>query len=447
MVDIEPPKDLVCPIGMELMQDPVIAADGSSYERANIEQWLQEHDTSPVTNEPLTHKNLVPNRNLRGSIEDWQRMHLKIIPRQSLEPAGDFTTNPAARQIGVGSFKRVFEANYTRPAPGGGSETRKVAVLLINSGECEAEIATFIKIGAHPNLVEFIGQCDEPQLKHRLLVCEFAEFGSLDAALDAERVPNISACITIQHKKTMMQQIAFGMAHLNEKGFVHRDLALRNVLLFGFKADDLEVTLVKVCDYGLTVQRDGRSYRRVEGRDVPTRYFPPEALENESFSEKSDVWAFGVTAWELLTNARIMPYFDTPEAELVMFVVGGGRLQRPGHGDMKQYGDSPESLWKIVESCWSSKKADRPTFNRLHVSLGTCSVVDEPQGVPEPEEPIERVMQWPGCLQVCPWGVPQTLSEATNRCSLARCGCDLILVRAPAGGGHLQHLDEIQPAG
>jgi hypothetical protein len=53
------------------MTDPVTTADGHTYERKAIEQWLQEHNTSPLTNQPLEHKNLVPAIALRQAIEDF----------------------------------------------------------------------------------------------------------------------------------------------------------------------------------------------------------------------------------------------------------------------------------------------------------------------------------------------------------------------------------------
>lgn len=45
--------------------DPVRAADGRAYERAAIEQWLATHDTSPMTNEPMPHRRLVPDPELK----------------------------------------------------------------------------------------------------------------------------------------------------------------------------------------------------------------------------------------------------------------------------------------------------------------------------------------------------------------------------------------------
>lgn len=52
----------------ELMRDPVIAADGFTYERSAIEDWLSRKGTSPMTNEPLEHLFLIPNRALRNTI-------------------------------------------------------------------------------------------------------------------------------------------------------------------------------------------------------------------------------------------------------------------------------------------------------------------------------------------------------------------------------------------
>ena len=53
------------------MVDPVIAADGFSYERSAIERWFRAKRTSPQTNAPLASTALVPNIALRGLIEGF----------------------------------------------------------------------------------------------------------------------------------------------------------------------------------------------------------------------------------------------------------------------------------------------------------------------------------------------------------------------------------------
>ncbi len=67
---------MFCPITTELMVDPVVTADGHTYEREAIEQWLTRKSTSPLTGEPLAHTMLTPNHALRGSIRALSRKSL-----------------------------------------------------------------------------------------------------------------------------------------------------------------------------------------------------------------------------------------------------------------------------------------------------------------------------------------------------------------------------------
>lgn len=64
------PDEYLCPITRQIMTDPVIAADGFSYERTSIQSWLRTgNHTSPMTNAPLAHTNLTPNRSLKQIIQ------------------------------------------------------------------------------------------------------------------------------------------------------------------------------------------------------------------------------------------------------------------------------------------------------------------------------------------------------------------------------------------
>jgi hypothetical protein len=57
-----------CPISLEIMKDPVITADGSTFERARIEEWFRDHNTNPLTNEIVPAKTLIPNKTLKAAI-------------------------------------------------------------------------------------------------------------------------------------------------------------------------------------------------------------------------------------------------------------------------------------------------------------------------------------------------------------------------------------------
>jgi hypothetical protein len=66
-------NSFLCPIGSELMREPVMAADGHTYERVRIEEWIRrkgDSAKSPKTNERLAHTMLNKNHTLKASIDE-----------------------------------------------------------------------------------------------------------------------------------------------------------------------------------------------------------------------------------------------------------------------------------------------------------------------------------------------------------------------------------------
>ena len=67
------PENLSCPISMELMREPVLAADGFTYDRHAIAAWLARgKTTSPTTGAPLAHTHLTPNHLVKSMIAEYQ---------------------------------------------------------------------------------------------------------------------------------------------------------------------------------------------------------------------------------------------------------------------------------------------------------------------------------------------------------------------------------------
>lgn len=356
----EPPHSFLCPISHLLMRDPVQTADGQTYDRPGIERWLRTHNTSPKTGAELEHKRLTPNFALKGAIEEWEKENQLLVRREDLvleEPP-----------IGRGTFKQVFRG---RLRLAGAPASARVAVLKMRSEHGETDIKMLLKLGRHPRVVRILGQCLDGE--DRLIVTEFAERGALSDAFES-----LEGQLTLPHMLAMMQQVCQGMEHLAEMGIVHGDLAARNALLFEFQADDARATSVKISDFGLSRGVYNRSYAvGAAGEARPTRWLAREVLQQNRFSEKSDVWAFAVLCWEILTVGMI-PYYEVEEASVVQHVCDGGR---PSRAHIAAAGNScPDPLWDLMVSCWSASKSDRPTFKRLSVSLGTLDAAQEVQG-------------------------------------------------------------------
>eukprot|EP00729_Bicosta_minor_P008210 gene8210-426_t len=161
---------------------------------------------------------------------------------------------------------------------------------------------------------------------------------------------------------TLIGSVTSGMQALAAEKLIHRNLDTRNILVFAFDAADVSKTVVKVSGFGLSVHGHASTHAK------PIRYLAPESLQKGSYSEKSDVWSFGVLAWQLLTDGS-NPYYMLPEdTAVIVHVLGGGRLEQPS-----RYECPDERLWEAIESCWLVPKKYRPSFGQLSVLLGQLS--------------------------------------------------------------------------
>lgn len=265
--------------------------------------------------------------------------------------------------IGSGSFKRVYRARLSS-----GGRVASVAAMRVRPVDIVAEAAVLTHLGQHPRLVRHLGICsgfdftDIPG-NEVILVAELAPRGDLRTVVVG--MMDDEGTIPMPIKLIILQQVAAGMEALADKQLIHRDLALRNVLVFALNVDDAAVTSVKVSDFGLTVNSYTAGFKYVEGGPLPIRWLAPEALRRGRYSEKTDTWAWGVLAWELLSDGEI-PYNSIPTDEgVIQYVVGDGRLVRPTEQP------HPDWLWQIVSDCWASSPKGRPTFAALSTRLGT----------------------------------------------------------------------------
>lgn len=106
--DQRPPEHL-CPITQAVMIDPVVAADGQSYEREAISRWLVTSRKSPLSNADLDHTNLIANLSLKKMISDWRPGRQRKPSNLDAKPAADI-----AQRIKAEFEKSGFEEVYRR---------------------------------------------------------------------------------------------------------------------------------------------------------------------------------------------------------------------------------------------------------------------------------------------------------------------------------------------
>ncbi|PRP78638.1 hypothetical protein PROFUN_13512 [Planoprotostelium fungivorum] len=193
------------------------------------------------------------------------------------------------QKVGEGAYGVVWKARY---------RGNFVAMKQIKTADMEviegfmSEVELMKRLSPHPNVVSFIGFVARPLA----LITEFMEGGSLESYVI--RNPTMS----YKSRVSILKGVADGMAHLASERVLHKDLAARNVLL----SEDL---VPKVSDFGLS--------RILASEAEIHQSKSPEALRGQ-FSEKSDVWAWGVLCIEVMTGNP--PFPDLTAAEFVVKV-------------------------------------------------------------------------------------------------------------------------------
>ncbi|KAK5856378.1 hypothetical protein PBY51_007980 [Eleginops maclovinus] len=269
------------------------------------------------------------------------------------------------QEIGNGWFGQVLLSEiYTDP---GGA---RVVVKELKANASAKEQNDFLQQGdpyrvlQHPNILQCLGQCVEAI--PFLLVFEYCEMGDLRGFLSQQDWMFRNA--ELLQLQRMACEIAAGVTHLHKHNFLHSDLALRNCYLTG----DLTV---KVGDYGIGPYRYKEDYIITED-DVfaPLRWLAPELVGERhggvitmEQTKPSNVWALGVTLWELFENA-VQPYPHLSDREVLHHVIKEQQVKL-----FKPQLDLPYSdRWhEVLQFCWLSpdKRATAEEVHRLLIYL------------------------------------------------------------------------------
>ncbi|KAM9424619.1 tyrosine-protein kinase receptor TYRO3 isoform 2-T2 [Pholidichthys leucotaenia] len=265
------------------------------------------------------------------------------------------------KELGKGEFGSVYEGVFT---PEIGVDI-KVAVKTMRVGiHSQEDLHEFLREAEimknfdHENVVGLLGVTlqreQDSTLPVPLVILPYMKHGDLRRFLIAIRYGDIPMFVPHQSLLRFMIDIASGMDYLSSQGFVHRDLAARNCML----GDDLRVC---VADFGLSKKiYSSNYYRQKVAIRVPIKWMAMESLSESIYTSKSDVWAFGVTMWEIVSWGRT-PYPGVHNHELLDLLMSGHRLKPPQDCDQKLY----EVMW----SCWDKNPTQRPGFRDLVEAL------------------------------------------------------------------------------
>ncbi|XP_049595826.1 tyrosine-protein kinase receptor TYRO3 isoform X4 [Syngnathus scovelli] len=291
----------------------------------------------------------------------------------SFTAARSFNRNAGDMQVLSCEFGSVREAFLKKDD----CQVQKVAVKVLRSDitasgdieQCLKE-AAYMKDFHHPNVIQLIGVSLQRRHAQRLpvpmVVLPFMKHGDLHTFLLLSRLGDqpfdLSAHVLVQ----FMLDVARGMEYLSGHNIIHRDLAARNCMLD-------ENMVVCVADFGLSKKiYSGDYYRQGSVSKLPVKWIALESLADNIYTTQSDVWAFGVTMWEVMTRGKT-PYPGVENSEIYEYLIRGERLKKPA--------ECRQDIYDVMHSCWSPVPKCRPTFQRLVVLLEELRLSFSP-GVP-----------------------------------------------------------------
>ncbi|XP_023288013.1 tyrosine-protein kinase PR2 isoform X2 [Orussus abietinus] len=313
------------------------------------------------------------------------------VPNKHMIPADAIIVN---KELGTGEFGVVQQGVWTNDG-----ERIQVAIKCLSRERMQNNPIEFLKEAAimhaidHEHIVRLYGVVlDTNSL---MLVTELAPLRSL---LECLKEPSLRASFPVLSLCDFAVQIADGMQYLEAKRLIHRDLAARNILVFSKNK-------VKISDFGLSRALGvGKDYYQTNfnvNLKLPIAWCAPECISYLKFTSASDVWAYGVTLWEMfsygfqpwaaLTGHQILEAIDEPNFQ---------RLEQPDC--------CPKDYFSLMQQCWQHEPTKRPKFSEL-INLLPDLKPEQVQAVQDSAETGQLVYRQGDVITVLDKGSSNTL--------------------------------------
>ncbi|XP_071755312.1 mitogen-activated protein kinase kinase kinase 7 isoform X1 [Centroberyx gerrardi] len=249
----------------------------------------------------------------------------------------DYVDIEVEEVVGRGAFGVVCKAKW---------KGKDVAIKTIESeSERKAFIVELRQLSRvnHPNIVKLYGSCNNPVC----LVMEYAEGGSLYNVLHgAEPLPYYTA----SHAMSWCLQCSQGVAYLHgmkPKALIHRDLKPPNLLLVAGG------TVLKICDFGTACDIQ----THMTNNKGSAAWMAPEVFEGNNYSEKCDVFSWGIILWEVITRRKPFDEIGGPAFRIMWAVHNGTRPPL--------IKNLPKPIESLMTRCWSKDPSQRPSMEEI----------------------------------------------------------------------------------
>ncbi|MCE8162870.1 MAG: protein kinase [Candidatus Moeniiplasma glomeromycotorum] len=191
-------------------------------------------------------------------------------------------------------------------------------------------------------IVRCYGISQDPKTKNYVMVMDYIENGNLREYL---RI-NYNK-LDFSDRLVRLSYIAMGLNSIHQQGLVHRDFHPGNILVFNYY-------MSYIADLGLSGPVSEEDEEKIYG---VLSYIAPEVLNKEPYTQASDIYSFGVVAYEIFSCFPPYYYLEH-DAALASLICKGLRAQF----QIK----IPSLLKNMIERCWDADPTQRPTSRELN---------------------------------------------------------------------------------
>ena len=210
--------------------------------------------------------------------------------------------------IGSGSFGKVYLAEEKQSHQIFAVKISQTEIK-VNNNKSFTDLLQEVNILSslnHPSILKFI--CFNPvNFKNKpkpIIITEYAVNGFLSDLIDHDRgLPDNQKLLTDTRKLILLYGISKAMEYLHSNNIIHRDLKPANILIDRYLHP-------KIADFGLSTFTYNKSVG-VNGIKGTPKYISPEIWQNNDYSKYSDVYAFAIIAYELMTGDESYENNDT----------------------------------------------------------------------------------------------------------------------------------------
>lgn len=244
-------------------------------------------------------------------------------------------------KIGHGTFADIFRVELPVTGPCAFKRLRG----NISEDALMKEAAAMWELRHSEHVIRLLKVCSEPG--HQGLLLELADGGSLGDFLHVQKEK-----LSSEEMLQLLHDTALGLDCVHQHNHVHLDVKADNILLTKDRR-------AKLADFGASKQ--ARNTYRDTKVALTFQWSAPELLQTlPKISSACDIWSFGMLMYEMVTGS--VPFANVETHKLARTIADGVLPKLP---------DTINPLAKLMQKCWQTDPAKRPTASELAAEIGS----------------------------------------------------------------------------